>query len=77
MVKVTEATLTYVAIDGAGRAACRAWPAAPARLLLDATYARRWSRALAMVAAVVGGIGGFGTGIILTAALAPLIGVKA
>jgi uncharacterized membrane protein YfcA len=33
--------------------------------------------ALGMVAAVVGGIGGFGTGIILTAALAPFIGVKA
>ena len=33
--------------------------------------------ALGIVAAVVGGIGGFGTGIILTAALAPLIGVKA
>lgn len=32
---------------------------------------------VAIVAAVVGGIGGFGTGIILTAALAPLIGVKA
>lgn len=32
--------------------------------------------ALGIVAAVVGGIGGFGTGIILTAALAPLIGVK-
>jgi len=31
---------------------------------------------VAIVAAVVGGIGGFGTGIILTAALAPLIGVK-
>jgi hypothetical protein len=31
---------------------------------------------VAVVAAVVGGIGGFGTGIILTAALAPLIGVK-
>jgi uncharacterized protein len=31
---------------------------------------------VAMIAAVVGGIGGFGTGIILTAALAPLIGVK-
>ena len=30
-----------------------------------------------MLAAVVGGIGGFGTGIILTAALAPFIGVKA
>jgi len=32
---------------------------------------------LGIIAAVVGGIGGFGTGIILTAALAPLIGVKA
>jgi uncharacterized protein len=32
--------------------------------------------ALGIVAAVVGGVGGFGTGIILTAALAPLIGVK-
>ena len=31
---------------------------------------------IAVVAAMVGGIGGFGTGIILTAALAPLIGVK-
>ena len=30
-----------------------------------------------MVAAIVGGMGGFGTGIILTAALAPFIGVKA
>ena len=32
---------------------------------------------LALGAAVVGGMGGFGTGVILTAALAPLIGVKA
>lgn len=32
---------------------------------------------LAMAAAVIGGMGGFGTGVILTAALAPLIGVKA
>jgi hypothetical protein len=32
--------------------------------------------ALGIVAAIVGGMGGFGTGIILTAALAPLIGVK-
>jgi uncharacterized membrane protein YfcA len=32
--------------------------------------------ALGVIAAVVGGVGGFGTGIILTAALAPLIGVK-
>ena len=31
----------------------------------------------AVVAAVVGGMGGFGTGVILTAALAPLIGFKA
>jgi uncharacterized protein len=31
---------------------------------------------VAIIGAVVGGIGGFGTGIILTAALAPLIGVK-
>ena len=31
---------------------------------------------VAIIAAIVGGIGGFGTGIILTAALAPLIGVK-
>ena len=33
--------------------------------------------ALAIAAAVVGGIGGFGTGAVLTAALAPLIGVRA
>jgi uncharacterized protein len=33
--------------------------------------------ALGIVGAVVGGLGGFGTGIILTAALAPFIGVKA
>lgn len=33
--------------------------------------------ALALGAAIVGGMGGFGTGVILTAALAPLIGVKA
>jgi uncharacterized membrane protein YfcA len=33
--------------------------------------------ALAAAAAVLGGIGGFGTGVILTAALTPLIGVKA
>lgn len=33
--------------------------------------------ALALGAAVIGGMGGFGTGVILTAALAPLIGVKA
>jgi uncharacterized membrane protein YfcA len=45
-------------------------------LLLDAP-ALAVVAALGMIAAVVGGIGGFGTGIILTAALAPLIGVKA
>ena len=33
--------------------------------------------AVALVAAVVGGVGGFGTGVILTAALVPLIGIKA
>lgn len=33
--------------------------------------------ALALAAAIVGGMGGFGTGVILTAVLAPLIGVKA
>jgi len=32
---------------------------------------------LALGAAVIGGMGGFGTGVILTAALVPLIGVKA
>lgn len=32
---------------------------------------------LALGAAVIGGMGGFGTGVILTAALTPLIGVKA
>lgn len=32
---------------------------------------------LGLCAAIVGGMGGFGTGVILTAALAPLIGVKA
>jgi uncharacterized membrane protein YfcA len=32
--------------------------------------------ALAMAAAVVGAVGGFGTGVILTAALTPIIGVK-
>ena len=32
---------------------------------------------LGLGAAVIGAVGGFGTGIILTAALAPLIGVKA
>ena len=32
--------------------------------------------ALAVCAAIVGGVGGFGTGVILSAALAPLIGIK-
>jgi uncharacterized protein len=45
-------------------------------LLLDASSLALVA-ALGIVAAVIGGIGGFGTGIILTAALAPLIGVKA
>jgi uncharacterized membrane protein YfcA len=45
-------------------------------LLLDA-QALAIVAALGTVAAVVGGMGGFGTGIILTAALVPLIGVKA
>src|SRR3982751_6925533 len=55
VVKVTEATLTYVAIDASSLALVAA---------------------LGIAGAVVGGIGGFGTGIILTAGLAPLIGVK-
>ena len=33
--------------------------------------------ALGLGAAVIGGLGGFGTGVILAAALAPLIGMKA
>jgi uncharacterized membrane protein YfcA len=45
-------------------------------LLLDAPTLALVAAA-AIIAATVGGIGGFGTGIILTAALAPLIGVKA
>jgi len=45
-------------------------------LLLDAS-ALAIVAALGIVAAVVGGMGGFGTGIILTAALAPFVGVKA
>jgi uncharacterized membrane protein YfcA len=44
-------------------------------LLLDAPTLALVA-AVAIVGATVGGIGGFGTGIILTAALAPLIGVK-
>ena len=45
-------------------------------MLLDAP-ALALVAALGVIAAVVGGMGGFGTGIILTAALAPFIGVKA
>ena len=45
-------------------------------MLLDAPTLAALA-ALAVVAAVVSGMSGFGTGIILTAALVPLIGVKA
>jgi uncharacterized protein len=45
-------------------------------LLLDAPTLAAVA-VLALGAAVVGGMGGFGTGVILTAALVPLIGVKA
>jgi uncharacterized membrane protein YfcA len=45
-------------------------------LLLDAPTLAAVA-ALALGAAIVGGMGGFGTGVILTAALVPLIGVKA
>jgi uncharacterized membrane protein YfcA len=45
-------------------------------LLLDAPTLAAVA-GLGILAAVVGGMGGFGTGIILTAALVPLIGVKA
>jgi len=45
-------------------------------LLLDAPTLAAVA-ALALGAAVVGGIGGFGTGVILAAALTPLIGIKA
>ena len=45
-------------------------------MLLDA-QALAIVAALGIVAAVIGGMGGFGTGIVLTAALAPFIGVKA
>ena len=44
-------------------------------MLLD-TSALAVVAVLGIVGAIVGGLGGFGTGIILTAALAPLIGVK-
>lgn len=45
-------------------------------MLLDASSLAAVA-ALALGAAVIGGIGGFGTGVILTAALVPLIGFKA
>jgi uncharacterized membrane protein YfcA len=45
-------------------------------LLLDATTLAAVAL-LALGAAIIGGMGGFGTGVILTAALTPLIGVKA
>jgi uncharacterized membrane protein YfcA len=45
-------------------------------LLLDAPTLAAVA-VLGIAAAIVGGIGGFGTGIILTAALVPVIGVKA
>jgi uncharacterized protein len=45
-------------------------------LLLDAPTLAAVA-VLALGAAIVGGMGGFGTGVILTAALVPLIGVKA
>jgi len=45
-------------------------------LLLDAPTLAAVG-ALGLGAAVIGGLGGFGTGVILAAALAPLIGVKA
>ena len=53
------------------RARCRA-----PRLLLDAPTLAVVAM-LALGAAIIGGMGGFGTGVILTAALTPLIGVKA
>ena len=55
----------------ASRARCRA-----ARLLLDATTLALVAAA-AMGAAIISGVGGFGTGVILAALLAPLIGIKA
>src|SRR5688572_7822898 len=51
-------------------------PCRAPRLLLDAPTLAAVAL-LGIVAAVVGGMGGFGTGIILTAALVPVIGVKA
>jgi hypothetical protein len=45
-------------------------------LLLDAPTLAAVA-ALGLVAATVGGVGGFGTGVILSAALVPLIGIKA
>src|SRR2546422_7419157 len=62
---------TSPSIATVGRARYRA-----ARLLLDAP-ALAAVGALGLGAAVIGGLGGFGTGVILAAALVPLIGVKA
>ena len=45
-------------------------------MLLDATTLALVAAA-AMGAAIVSGVGGFGTGVILAALLAPLIGIKA
>src|SRR3954462_14984701 len=72
VVKVTEATLTYVAIDATGQPR----PGPRAELLLE-TSTLAAVAALSIGAAIVGGMGGFGTGVILAAALVPLIGVKA
>lgn len=55
----------------AGRGPCRA-----TRLLLDAS-ALVLVAMLGIVGAIVGGLGGFGTGMILTVGLVPFIGVKA
>jgi uncharacterized protein len=48
----------------------------PASLMLDSTRLA-WVLLAAFGSAILGGVGGFGTGIILTAVLIPLVGVKA
>ena len=45
-------------------------------MLIDAGTTA-WVAVIAFFAAVIGGLGGFGTGIILTAVLIPIVGVKA
>ncbi|MEO8158536.1 MAG: sulfite exporter TauE/SafE family protein [Betaproteobacteria bacterium] len=45
-------------------------------MLID-TVTMAWVGVVAFVAAVIGGLGGFGTGVILTAVLIPIVGVKA